>query len=102
MKQTLSSIFLIVLLSCFVIPVTSHAQIVISGHVEDTDGNPICGASVYCKNCGQTIATDTDGNFLFLQNHIGHTLTITCIGYQSVDVVCTAPSITVVLTADTL
>ena len=79
--------------------VGTFAQITVKGHVKDSQGEPIIGATV--RVVGQTTGgtiSDFDGNFT-LQAKQGAQLSISYVGYQTATVAA-APNVTVTLQDD--
>lgn len=79
--------------------VGAFAQITVKGHVKDSQGEPIIGATV--RIAGQASGgaiSDFDGNFT-LQAKQGAQLTVTYVGYQAATVAA-APSVVVTLQDD--
>src|SRR6185312_10842361 len=63
-----------------------RAQTVVSGTVRDSKGHPLHGASVAIKNSYDGATTDSTGTFRFTTTEKGaDTLTISNIGYNTVD-----------------
>lgn len=52
----------------------------ISGHVADTDGEPLIGVTVKLVGTKRTVLTDVNGNFTFVGCHPGDQLDISYIG----------------------
>jgi len=80
---------LINLLTCLLLVMISQevfAQSTISGTITDDAGNPIIGASIVEKGTTNGTITDLDGNFQ-LSVVQGTPLTISYIGYETVEVV---------------
>ena len=79
--------------------VGAFAQITVKGHVKDSQGEPIIGATIRIagQSTGGTIS-DFDGNFT-LQAKQGATLTISSVGYQQATATA-APSVVVTLLDD--
>ena len=82
MKKSFLIAFLMLMTAIF-----AQAQdITVNGTVlSNTDGEPLIGATVMCVQTKTGTATDFDGNFT-LKVPDGSTLTISYIGYSSVDV----------------
>ncbi|MEC5145597.1 TonB-dependent receptor [Chitinophaga sp. 212800010-3] len=66
-------------------PRAEAADNTVSGHVEDSKGNPLVGVSVKVKGSSQGAVTDAKGNFS-LQASSGAVLLITYMGYESKEV----------------
>lgn len=73
-------------------------QITVKGHVKDTAGEVVIGANVLVKGTTNGTITDIDGNFV-LKAAKGAVLSISFIGYKSVEVTAAA-SVSVVLKDD--
>lgn len=56
----------------------------ISGHVADTDGEPLIGVTVKLVGTKRTVLTDVNGNFTFVGCHPGDQLDISYIGKKTV------------------
>lgn len=83
-----------------------HAQTVSSGKqhcsgkiVDETD-NPVIGASVFIKGTKTGTVTDMEGNFVLSNVTEGQTIEISCIGYESREVVFTGETISIKLKED--
>lgn len=76
----------------------TFAQINVKGHVKDTTGEPIIGATVRVDGTKEAHVTDIDGNFE-LSAKAGATLTVSYIGYQNQTAKVT-PILTIVLQDD--
>lgn len=60
----------------------------VSGIVKDEKGEPMAGVSIYLKGTTEGTATDSDGRFTFPRKlNEGDRLTISFIGYESVEYV---------------
>lgn len=57
----------------------------VKGHVQDENGEPIIGASVFFKGTTVGVATDIDGNFTLRTTAEGQTLVASFIGYMNVE-----------------
>ena len=79
--------------------VGAFAQITVKGHVKDSQGEPIIGATIRIagQSSGGTIS-DFDGNFT-LSAKTGATLSVSYVGYQTATVTA-APNVTVTLQED--
>ncbi|HKV63604.1 MAG TPA: TonB-dependent receptor [Candidatus Acidoferrum sp.] len=74
------SIFLLLGFSSF----AQERRAAISGHVTDTNGDPLVGARVELQPLGQTAATDAQGQFAILDVAPGkYTLTVSYVGFKS-------------------
>lgn len=60
-------------------------QATLEGSVQDTDGDPLPGASVVVKGTTRGVTTDFDGNFT-IQGDVGETLEISYIGMKKQEV----------------
>ena len=79
--------------------VGAFAQMTVKGHVKDSQGEPIIGATI--RIVGQSTGgaiSDFDGNFSISAKQ-GATLTVSYIGYQTATVAA-APNVTVILQDD--
>ena len=79
--------------------VGAFAQMTVKGHVKDSQGEPIIGATI--RVAGQASGgaiSDFDGNFTISAKQ-GATLTVSYIGYQTATVTA-APNVTIVLQDD--
>lgn len=56
----------------------------ISGHVADTDGEPLIGVTIKLVGTKRTVLTDVNGNFTFVGCHPGDQLDISYIGKKTV------------------
>jgi TonB-dependent Receptor Plug Domain. len=79
--------------------VGAFAQITVKGHVKDSQGEPIIGATIRVvgQSVGGTIS-DFDGNFS-LQAKQGAQLTVSSVGYQTATVAA-SPNVVVTLIDD--
>ena len=87
------------LLCALILSISAFAQqITVKGHVKDTNGEPVIGATV--RVAGQTggVITDLDGNFV-IQAQTGATITISYIGYSDAKVAA-SPNVDVTLKDD--
>ena len=73
-------------------------QITVKGHVKDTTGEPVIGATIKIAGTQQGTVSDFDGNFTLKANQ-GQTLNISYIGYQPANVKA-APTVEVTLQDD--
>ncbi|MCI2180365.1 MAG: carboxypeptidase-like regulatory domain-containing protein, partial [Prevotella sp.] len=73
-------------------------QITVNGHVKDTSGEPIIGATIRIADGNGGTVSDLNGDFT-LKTNAGENLTITYVGYQRVSVKAT-PQLTVLLKED--
>ena len=78
--------------------VGAFAQIDVKGHVKDSTGEPIIGATVRVDGTQTATVTDFDGNFVLKANQ-GADITVTYIGYQP-QTVKAAPTVEVILQDD--
>ena len=83
MKQL--KFFILTLLVCFVSLTASAQDIVCSGTVVDEQGEPIIGASIFQKGSSKGAVSDLDGAFKLQSVPEGSTITISYIGYQTVE-----------------
>ena len=91
--------FLFSLLMLFLSMSAFAQQITVSGKVTDSDQEPIIGASVIEKGTSNGMITDMDGNFS-LKTSPNATITISYIGYQTVEVRATEKPLRIVLKDD--
>lgn len=89
---------MMVVLFGLVLSVGAYAQITVNGHVKDSAGEPIIGATVRVAGTNGGTITDFDGNFT-IKAEQGATLNISYIGYQPADVKAAA-NVVVVLKDD--
>ena len=73
-------------------------QITVKGHVKDTTGEPVIGATIKIAGTQQGAVSDFDGNFTLKANQ-GQTLNVSYIGYQPATVKA-APTVVVTLQDD--
>lgn len=85
------------MLLCFSIAAFAQ-QIVVSGHVKDSYGEPIIGANAMLVGTTTGTTTDIDGNFS-LKAEQGATIKVSYIGYKPQEVAA-APSVVVTLEED--
>ena len=83
MKQL--KFFILTLLVCFVSITASAQDFVCSGTVVDEQGEPIIGASIFQKGSSKGAVSDLDGAFKLQSVPEGSTITISYIGYQTVE-----------------
>ncbi|MFD0860838.1 carboxypeptidase-like regulatory domain-containing protein [Sungkyunkwania multivorans] len=73
----------IMLVLSFIVSHYTLAQVVVSGKVTDSKGNPIGGANVYLKGTYDGASTSETGTFNFSTTEQGvHTLTVTYISFE--------------------
>ena len=89
---------MMVVLFGLVLSIGAYAQITVKGHVKDSAGEPIIGATVRVAGQQGGTVSDFDGNFS-LKAPEGATLNITYIGYQPANVKAAA-NVVVVLKDD--
>jgi iron complex outermembrane receptor protein len=77
---------------------TFAQQITVNGHIKDTSGEPIIGATIRIADGNGGTVSDLNGDFT-LKTNAGENLTITYVGYQRVSVKAT-PQLTVLLKED--
>ena len=65
--------------------VGAHAQITVQGHVKDSNGEPVIGATIRVAGTEGGTVSDYDGNFT-IKADPGATLNITYVGYQPASV----------------
>ena len=79
---------------------TGSIQSLVTGVVQDLDGSPIIGASVYIKGATTGVITDFDGKFS-LQAALGNTLVFSYLGMRPQEIVVTGfTPMTVVMQED--
>ena len=76
---------MLVVLFGLVLSIGAYAQITVKGHVKDSAGEPIIGATVRVAGTNGGTITDFDGNFTIKADQ-GATLNISYIGYQPANV----------------
>ena len=89
---------MMVVLFGLVLSIGAYAQITVKGHVKDSAGEPIIGATVRVAGQQGGTVSDFDGNFT-LKAPEGATLNVTYIGYQPANVKAAA-NVVVVLKDD--
>lgn len=77
---------------------SASQRITVTGVVEDAEG-PIIGASVVEKGASNGIVTDIDGKFS-LRVAAGATLSISCVGYQTIEVAASTSPLTIMMEQD--
>ena len=78
--------------------VDAFAQIAVKGHVKDSSGEPIIGATIRVAGTQTGTVSDFDGNFT-IQAKQGATLNVSYVGYQTASVAA-APNVVVTLVDD--
>ncbi|WP_033147709.1 TonB-dependent receptor [Prevotella sp. P6B1] len=81
-----------------ILSVSAFAQIEVKGHVKDSAGEPIIGATVRVDGTQAATVTDFDGNFVLKANQ-GANITVSYVGFQS-QTVKAAPNVVVTLKDD--
>ena len=76
---------MMVVLFGLILSIGAYAQITVKGHVKDSAGEPIIGATVRVAGTNGGTITDFDGNFTIKADQ-GATLNISYIGYQPANV----------------
>ena len=76
---------MLVVLFGLVLSIGAYAQITVKGHVKDSAGEPVIGATVRVAGTNGGTITDFDGNFTIKADQ-GATLNISYIGYQPANV----------------
>lgn len=66
------------------------AQRTISGNVQDVDGEPLIGASVFVRGTSVGTVTDIDGNFSLEIQDDANTLVVSYTGYETQEVPITS------------
>ena len=89
---------MLVVLFGLVLSIGAYAQITVKGHVKDSAGEPIIGATVRVAGTNGGTITDFDGNFTIKADQ-GATLNISYVGYQPANVKAAA-NVVVVLKDD--
>ena len=89
---------MLVVLFGLVLSIGAYAQITVKGHVKDSAGEPVIGATIRVAGQQGGTVSDFDGNFS-LKAPEGATLNITYIGYQPANVKAAA-NVVVVLKDD--
>lgn len=77
---------------------SASQRITVTGVVEDAEG-PIIGASVVEKGASNGIVTDIDGKFS-IRVAAGATLSISCVGYQTIEVAASTSPMTIMMEQD--
>lgn len=86
MKEKFCFRFLLLVLAGVFVSVSAVAQnLKIKGHVQDTQGEPVVFASVFCKAANKQVNTDDNGNFT-LTAPADATLKVSYVGYKTVEV----------------
>ena len=73
-------------------------QITVNGHIKDTSGEPIIGATIRIADEKGGTISDLNGDFI-LKANVGANLTITYVGYQKISIKA-SPQMTVILKED--
>ena len=76
---------MMVVLFGLVLSIGAYAQITVKGHVKDSAGEPIIGATIRVAGTNGGTITDFDGNFTIKADQ-GATLNISYVGYQPANV----------------
>ena len=87
----------LILLCFFVVPAMAQNKTVTGKVIDSKDGSPIIGASVLAKGSTSGAVTDINGAFKLTAPASVMTLTVTYIGYVSVDVPITSGTMTISL-----
>ena len=77
---------------------TFAQQITVNGHIKDTSGEPIIGATIRIADEKGGTISDLNGDFI-LKANVGANLTITYVGYQKISIKA-SPQMTVILKED--
>ena len=85
---------MMVVLFGLILSIGAYAQITVKGHVKDSAGEPIIGATVRVAGTNGGTITDFDGNFTIKADQ-GATLNISYIGYQPATVKAAADVVVV-------
>lgn len=90
-RQTNALRVLMAVAGILLMSVSALAQsITVKGHVKDTTGEPIIGASIVITGTSQGTITDVDGNFTLPNVQENATIEVTYIGYISQTLKATA------------
>ena len=89
---------MMVVLFGLVLSIGAYAQITVKGHVKDSAGEPVIGATIRVAGTNGGTITDFDGNFTIKADQ-GATLNISYVGYQPANVKAAA-NVVVVLKDD--
>lgn len=88
----------LLLLSAFLLwGIALLAQRTVSGKVTDESGNPLSGASVFMKGARQGVTTKNDGTFQITVSENARTLTVSSVGYESMEVPIAGNNLSVTL-----
>lgn len=87
MKQAFTNILMSLLIMMGICGI-SYAQSSgsISGRILDSSGEPLIGAGIVIKGTTSGVATDIDGKYNLQGISFPVTITVSCIGYESVDI----------------
>ena len=82
---------------CFLMSSVGYAQrtIRVSGTVTDNDGGPLIGATIMEKSGKKAVITNLDGKFTMEGVTDGSELTVSYLGFKSIDVIATAKEMNV-------
>lgn len=98
-KCTFRQVMLLFLLLMASSTAWAQSQVTVNGHVRDSKGESVIGASVWVKGTTTGVITDMDGNFR-LEADAGGTIVVTYIGYRTKEVPV-KPALSVILEEDT-
>ena len=101
MRRILAKLFLS--LAAFAVGTSVYAQTSVSGTVKDKAGQPVIGAAVVVSGTTNGAATDLDGNYVLRNVRPNDVLTVSSIGYETVNVNVNGQSvINVILNEDSM
>jgi TonB-dependent starch-binding outer membrane protein SusC len=99
-KKLFSKYTLLIMLCCFSLASAQNSDVKITGTVlEDSNGQPLFGVSIYLKGTKTGVATDVDGSFS-IKAKIGETLVASYLGYASQEIKITGNQLKVRLKED--
>ena len=92
----------LLLFLCILISSVGYAQrtIKVSGTVTDNDGGPLIGATIMEKSGKKAVITNLDGKFTMEGVTEAAVLTVSYLGFKSVEVNATAKEMNVILSED--
>ena len=92
----------LLLFLCLLISSVGYAQrmITVSGTVTDNDGGPLIGATIMEKSGKKAVITNLDGKFTMAGVTEGAVLTVSYLGFKSIEVNATAKEMNVILSED--
>ena len=87
LKKKVMELKTVLLALCFcVMSITASAQVLVSGTVVETTGDPVIGATVMEKGTSNGTITDIDGNFSFKVANANATLVVSYVGLETQEV----------------